>query len=232
MKDRNLELSIRNENTRDKFHTEVVRFKLDQIMKHYKETMQAVDAQFRVADELLRAGQNEEGENIWRAQIIFLASAVDFYMHELTKYGLCEIYNENWMDTEKYNHLPMHMEVVERALKSGEELDWFLEYINGYYETVTMVSFESVKAQLNLLGIDLAKVANQAFYEKNGVEKTRDRMKRCLNELFYRRNIIAHQTDRAHTDARRYPITKEIVQRFIRDVGKIVEAIHIEVEKK
>lgn len=57
-------------------------------------------------------------------------------------------------------------------------------------------------------------------------------MKRCLNELFYRRNIIAHQTDRAHTDARRYPITKEIVQRFIRDVGKIVEAIHIEVEKK
>ena len=89
MKDRNLELSIRNENTRDKFHTEVVRFKLDQIMKHYKETMQAVDAQFRVADELLRAGQNEEGENIWRAQIIFLASAVDFYMHELTKYGLC-----------------------------------------------------------------------------------------------------------------------------------------------
>ena len=148
-------------------------------------------------------------------------------MHELTKYGLCEIYSENWMDTEKYNHLPMHMEVVERALKSGEELDWFLEYINGYYETVTMVSFESVKAQLNLLGIDLAKVANQAFYEKNGVEKTRDRMKRCLNELFYRRNIIAHQTDRAHTDARRYPITKEIVQRFIRDVGKIVEAIHM-----
>ena len=103
---------------------------------------------------------------------------------------------------------------------------------DGYYETVTMVSFESVKAQLNLLGIDLAKVANQAFSEKNGVEKTRDRMKRCLNELFYRRNIIAHQTDRAHTDARRYPITKEIVQRFIRDVGKIVEAIHIEVEKK
>lgn len=38
---------------------------------------------------------------------------------------------------------------------------------DGYYETVTMVSFESVKAQLNLLGIDLAKVANQAFYEKN-----------------------------------------------------------------
>ena len=36
MKDRNLELSIRNENTRDKFHTEVVRFKLDQIMKQLR----------------------------------------------------------------------------------------------------------------------------------------------------------------------------------------------------
>ena len=66
MKDRNLELSIRNENTRDKFHTEVVRFKLDQIMKHYKETMQAVDAQFRVADELLggRGKYMESPDNI------------------------------------------------------------------------------------------------------------------------------------------------------------------------
>ena len=70
MKDRNLELSIRNENTRDKFHTEVVRFKLDQIMKHYKETMQAVDAQFRVADELLRAGQRSaERISPWQNRI-------------------------------------------------------------------------------------------------------------------------------------------------------------------
>lgn len=84
---------------------------------------------------------------IWRAQIVFLASALDFYMHELTKYGLCEIYNENWASTDKYKNLQVKMEVIEVALKSGEDIDWFLEYINSYYRAITMVSYEFVKDQ-------------------------------------------------------------------------------------
>ena len=89
MEGRNLDLMSRNEDTRDKFHTEVIRFELDQILQHFEEAIQTINAQFDVADELIESGKITEGENIWRAQIIFLASAFDFYMHELTKYGLC-----------------------------------------------------------------------------------------------------------------------------------------------
>ena len=39
--------------------------------------------------------------------------------------------------------------VIEVALKSGEDIDWFLEYINGYYRAITMVSYDSVREQLN-----------------------------------------------------------------------------------
>ena len=119
-----------------------------------------------MADELFESGKVAEGENIWRAQIIFLASALDFYMHELTKYGLCKIYDENWDRTDKYENLQVNMKVIEVALKSGEDIDWFLEYINSYYHTITMVSYESVKDQLRLLGIDLAVVADGAFYQR------------------------------------------------------------------
>ncbi|MCI8886847.1 MAG: hypothetical protein HFG70_02055 [Hungatella sp.] len=185
-----------------------------------------------MADELLASKKITEGQNIWRAQIIFLASALDFYMHELTKYGLCEIYNENWNRTDKYDHLQINMKVIELALKSGEDIDWFLEYINGYYRTITMVSYESVKDQLNLLGISLTSVANGAFYQKGLTEKTKDKLKRRLNELFSRRNIIAHQTDRAHTDAQVQNITKEIVQNFICDIEKIVNSIDTEARNK
>ena len=118
-----------------------------------------------MADGLVEYGKVIEGENIWRAQIVFLASALDFYMHELTKYGLCEIYNENWDRTDKYENLQVNMKVIEVALKSGEDIDWFLEYINNYYRSITMVSYESVKDQLKLLGINLAPVADGAFYE-------------------------------------------------------------------
>lgn len=232
MGERNLDLTSRNEGTREKFRTKVIRFELDQIVRHFKETIEAIKAQFHVADELIEAGKLVEGENIWRAQIVFLASALDFYMHELTKYGLCEIYDENWEKTEKYNNLQISMDVIEIALKSGEDIDWFLEYINGYYQKMTMVSFNSVKDQLNLLGIDLVEVAANAFYERGGTEKPKDKLKRRLNELFGRRNIIAHQTDREHTDAQIKSITKEIVENFIEDIEKIVSSIDTEVRKQ
>lgn len=232
MEERNLDLMSRNEETRDKFHTEVIRFELDEIMQHFTETIQAINAQFDVADELLESGKVTDGENIWRAQIIFLASALDFYMHELTKYGLCEIYNENWSRTEKYDNLQVNMKVIEVALKSGEDIDWFLEYINGYYRAITMVSYESVKDQLNLLGIKSELVAERAFYQRGGTEKTKDKLKRRLNELFGRRNIIAHQIDRAHADAQVNTITKEIVQNFICDIEKIVDSIDAEARNK
>lgn len=231
MERRNLDLLSRNENTREKFHTKVVRFELDEILGHFTETVKAIKKQFFIADELRSAGKIVESENIWRAQIIFLAGAFDFYMHELTKYGLCQIYDENWERTEKYNNLQVSMQSIEIALKSGEDIDWFLEYINSYYQTITMISFESVKDQCNLLGIDWTAVANRAFYQKDETEKTKDKLKRRLNELFGRRNIIAHQTDREHTDAKVKGITKEIVERFIEDVERIVNSIDDEVHK-
>lgn len=120
------------------------------------------------------------------------------------------------------------MKAIEIALKSGEDIDWFLEYINNYYRAITMVSYESVKDQLNLLGISLVSVADGAFYQRGGTENTKGRFKRHLNELFSRRNIIAHQSDRAHTDAQVNIITKEIVQNFICDIEKIVRAIDAE----
>ena len=228
MEGRNLDLMSRNEDTRDKFHTEVIRFELDQILQHFEEAIQTINAQFDVADELIESGKITEGENIWRAQIIFLASAFDFYMHELTKYGLCEIYNENWSRTDKYENLQVNMKVIEVALKSGEDIDWFLEYINNFYRAITMVSYESVKDQFNLLGIKLASVADRAFYQRGGTENTKHKFERRLNELFSRRNIIAHQSDRAHTDAQVNMITKEIVKNFICDIEKIVRSIDAE----
>lgn len=95
-----------------------------------------------------------------------------------------------------------------------------------------MVSYESVKDQLNLLGIDLKNVADRAFYNRGEREKTRDKLRRRLNELFSRRNIIAHQSDRAHTDAQVKNITKEIVQDFMDDIQRIVNSINEEVMNK
>lgn len=229
---RNLDLMSRNEDTREKVKRKVVKFEMQQIRQHFEESLHAIHAQFTVADDLWNSGKKEEAENIWRAQIIFLASAFDFYMHELTKYGLCQIYEEQWDRTEKYENIQVKMKDVEEALKSGEEIDWFLEYINSYYQGMTMVSFDAVKEQCNLLGMKVPEIADKAFYKRGANEKTKEKLKRRLNELFNRRNIIAHQTDRTHEDAQRLEITKEIAAGFIKDVEQIVQAMEEEAETK
>ncbi len=225
MERRDLTLNKRLEGTRDKTVSRVVKFNLDQILAHFKETIESIKAHFNTAGQLIASGKRAEAEYIWRAQIVFVAGAFDFYMHELTKFGLCEIHDGRWPKTDKYNNIELPLSVLEEVLQDGGNADWFLEYINGYYQTVTMISYESTKAQLNLLGMDGRNVADAAFHQRGDTEKTTDKLKRRLTELFYRRNIIAHQTDRMHSDASINRISKETVEKYIIDVEKIVMAI-------
>lgn len=49
-------------------------------------------------------------------------------------------------------------------------------------------------------------------------------MKRRLNSLFQRRNMIAHQSDRRHAGCAKRTHFREVVEDFIADVEKIVAA--------
>lgn len=231
MEERDLNLTARQENKRDKTISGVVRFKLDQILDHFKETIRLIEAHFETAEQLCRSNKTAEAEYIWRTQIVFVAGALDFYMHELTKFGLCRIYDGDWPETEKFNNIKLPLSILRKALIDRDNADWFLDYINDYYHATTMISNESIKEQFNLLGIVYKNVADSAFYQQGSTEKTDGKLKRRLTELFYRRNVIAHQTDRTHTDAEIKEISKETVVEYINDVKKIVSAIDAEARK-
>lgn len=228
MEKRNLTLSSRDENTRDKNTVTIERFQLTEIKQHFNENIDAIKEQFLVAEDLLVKEKNREAENVWRSQIIFLVSAFDFFLHEITKYGLCEIFSGNWEKTDKYENIVIQMRVIENALKARENTDWFLDFVNSCYEKITMVSFESVKEQINLLGMDIKSIADRAFHTIGSTEKTHKKLKRRLNELSRRRNIIAHQSDREHSDAQINNISEEVVKQFLIDIEKTVNAIYHE----
>ena len=169
---------------------------------------------------------NNADAHIWRAQIFFLASALDFYMHEITKYGLLRMFKNDWKRSTKYNNLSIKLEYLDQLLDTDNASDNFNSFINNLYQDVTLLSFISIKEQLNLLDLNLKTIADESFYDINSTEKTTDKLKRRLNELFTRRNIIAHQYDRQHKNAQRMPISSDIVNGFIHDIIKIVKAIH------
>ena len=132
MEERNLDLMPRQEETREKISStsNIVKFQLDEIEEHFDENLQYIQSQFDIADELLQSAREEEARNIWSSQIVFLESAFDFYLHELTKFGLSEMFVGNWDKTEKYNNLSVRMSIVDKALNAREDTEWFLEFVN------------------------------------------------------------------------------------------------------
>ena len=227
MEERNLDLMPRQEETRDKISSSdnIIKFQLDEIEAHFDENLQYIKSQFDIADELFQSSREEEAKKIWSSQIVFLESAFDFYLHEITKYGLSEMFAGTWEKTEKYNNLSVKMNIVDKALNAREDTDWFWEFVNGFYRELTLVSYKSFKDQMNLLGLELQEVADAVFYEMDSNIKTKDKLENCLEILYRKRNIIAHQSGRRHSDAKREDVTKEVVEKYIDNIEKIVKKI-------
>lgn len=232
MEKRKLQLSGRKEATREKTTPSIVRFKLDEIIKHYRDSVTAIQRMFVIVEQLEESHSETQAKDIMRSQIVFLVGALDFYMHEITKYGLNKIFDGEWGQTKKYKHISIPMDVLNEALKAGEDTDWFIEFINKQFSTITIVSYDNVKDQINLLGLNMQLLADDVFYDINSREKTIDKLKNRLNSLFRRRNIIAHQADRQHANAEIMDIKRELVEGYINDVNKIVEAITQQISQK
>lgn len=230
--ERNLDLNPSEENTRDSQQPLIVKFQLDQIKQHFDSNILEIKAQFDVAESLVNENRKEDAENIWRYQVVFLESAFDFYLHEITKYGLANIFEGQWDKTPKYRNIKVDMELVEQVLHGNVDNEWFTIFVNDMYAKTTMVSFDSVKDQMNLIGVEIKKVAHCAFYDLDSDEKTIDKMKKIVNGLYHRRNVIAHQSDRKHETAQKNEITKDMVEKFIVNITRIVNAIHSEITEK
>ncbi len=232
MEKRKLQLFGRKEETRNKTTPLVVRFELEEIKQHYTESIKSICKMFAVVDYLIENNNEEQAKHIMRSQVVFLVGALDFFMHEITKLGLNKIFNNEWEQTKKYSHISVPMSVLNDALIEGEDSDWFLEFVNQQFSTATIVSYESVKDQMNLLGLNMQSIADEVFYDINSREKTIDKLKNRLNGLFNRRNLIAHQLDRNHSNAEKLDIDRSLVEEFINDVNRIVEAISKQISEK
>ena len=92
------------------------------------------------------------------------------------------------------------------------------------------LSCESMRDQLNLIGIPFNKVMEKAFPSENEQEAIKTG-KETIAMLFQRRNEIAHQNDRSHASAEQTDITKEFVEDYISKIESIVNAIQVIAEE-
>lgn len=116
------------------------------------------------------------------------------------------------------------MEKVENAITASESNDWLFDYLNKRFSRDVFLSCESMRDQLNLIGIPFNKAMEKAFPRENEQEAIRIG-KETIAMLFQRRNEIAHQNDRSHASAEQTDITKEFVEDYILKIETIVNAI-------
>lgn len=229
---RNLSLTERIENVRDVRRVLTpVHFSTEQIMNHFTESMSGVKAQYAVAADLLEGGNENGCKTIWRSQIVLAEGLLDFYLHEMSKYCLFQMFCGNWEKTQKYMSIMIPMEKVEEAISAAESNEWFFEYLNIRFSRDVFLSAESMREQLNLIGIGFVAAMVKAFPRDKQETSNRDGS-RIINNLFRRRNEIAHQNDRSHESAEQTDICQEFVEEYITNIENIVKAIHYIAQEK
>lgn len=227
MSERDLSLRPRIEDARDKVIIEpVIQFSLAEIKQRFDKTISDIECQFDLADSLIEEGKIDSGKEVYRSQIVFLESALDFYIHEISKFGVISIFTDRWSKTERYNNFKIPMNVFEKGFKNPESTSWLAEYLNNKFSLEVYLSVESMKDQLNMLGLCFGSVINEAFPAPSNPNEPHREGKTIIKELFERRNQIAHQSDRKHATAERNDISKEYVQTCMSDVKKLVSTIH------
>lgn len=210
----------------------VTAFSPDECYSHFKDSIKLIKKQFEIADDMLQNGNEKGCKNIWRSQIVFLEGVLDFYIHELSKFGTKCMRLGLWSKTEKYKNMMIPMNIVEEGLKSNNEsCEWLLKYSVIKFGKDTYLSYSSLHDQLNYLGISLNDILSNNFFSvcEHSERARSDGLKNgksWIRELFNRRNEIAHQMDRSLEDSSENDISKKYVEDHIKKVELLVAKIH------
>nr|WP_295676704.1 HEPN domain-containing protein [uncultured Intestinibacter sp.] len=224
-KQRNLNLTQRKLNTRDKIQPEVVKFSLDEIKKHFEDSISDIEEQFKTID-LLESKDREKIDYILRSQIVFLGGSLDFYFHEITQFGIMQMYDEIWQETKPYKNLNIKLGTILGVLKGEKDDSWFIEFINYEYSKISLISYDSIEKAMNMIGLHMYQIANKIYGEEIERKERVIKLKERMNRLCERRNCIAHQFDMFHENAEKKPIHINTVREFIEDAKEIVDVVY------
>ena len=224
-KQRNLNLTQRKLNTRDKIQPEVVKFSLDEIKKHFEDSISDIEEQFKTID-LLESKDREKIDYILRSQIVFLGGSLDFYFHEITQFGIMQMYDEIWQETKPYKNLNIKLGTILGVLKGEKDDSWFIEFINYEYSKISLISYDSIEKAMNMIGLHIYQIANKIYGEEIERKERVIKLKERMNRLCERRNCIAHQFDMFHENAEKKPIHINTVREFIEDAKEIVDVVY------
>lgn len=217
--ERNIGISDRKEDNREVKEVETKRatnFDLSAIINHFDLNAKNV----RSLSNSIEDENSEDAKIIYRSQIVFFGSLLDFYMHEIYKYLFYQKLSREVPD-KGFDKIKISMKYVVAVINSTEYMNVLLTGFTEEISRDTYMSQQAIKEIIAFGGLSYNNVTETAFKDiKNPAGRTG-----VIIALYKRRNEIAHQFDRNHFDAQQMDITREDAEEYIERVTSLVYAI-------
>lgn len=203
----------RKEDSRKKRSIRLV-VKIFDVRTHFNENIKDVEAKFKLAKKEAKSDLHS-AEEIWRSQVVFLESSLDFYIHEVVKYGFLKIFNGEWEETAQSRNFRLRFPLLMRMYKdAGTAAQSLSDEIDVINRENCFLGFDNMQSNLKMIGL-----------------KVDGEYKPFIDELYRRRNKIAHQSDRIPGTAEKCAIEEADVKKYIKKVKEIVSFIDEQVKE-
>jgi len=163
-----------------------------------------------------------DASDLLRSQIVMTVSALDHYIHEITRFGMLEIFDGKRTPTEAFLKFQISIETLQLTISAGVSSSLLENEIREKHSYLSFQHPDRIADATRLfypspLWPDVASILSTPV---NDV-KTR------LKLIVERRNKIAHEADMDPSyPGTRWPITKHDVQTTINFIEKLCESIH------
>jgi hypothetical protein len=160
--------------------------------------------------------------DLWRAQVVLVVSALDYFIHELTRLGMIECAKGMRPKTDAYLRFEMPLSATESAIAGSPHATWVGDTVR---EKHSWQSFQDPDRLADAIRL----ISPVKLWEAVGLElgcAPKD-VKTRLKLIVDRRNKIAHEADQDPTNPGfRWPIDGPMTNETVDFIEKVGDAIY------
>ena len=141
------------------------------------------------AEEKVEEETEKSIQELLRSQVLLMESALDLYMHEISKYGISKMFNNHphWPETQTFRDYKVSLGNLKDVYYGKRNARDMANMISNMLQYSSYMKFDAIIEQLVMIG-----VISQADSIPNDIVQFRP----VITGLSERRNIIAHASDR------------------------------------
>ncbi|MGD0827944.1 MAG: HEPN domain-containing protein [Desulfobaccales bacterium] len=160
--------------------------------------------------------------DLLRAQIVLAVSALDHYIHEITRLGMLEVLSQSRPQTNTFQNFHVTMNAAISGVSGGAGTSWFDDEIRQKHSYMSFQQPDKIADAIRLFSS--CKLWPEVAPKLSmSVEDLKTRLKLIVD----RRNKIAHEADLDPTyPGVRWPIFPADVTNAINFIESLCEAIH------